>query len=384
MDWSKGYSATYYMTRVDPITWRDIGIVNLTGGSISRERTGLMESADIDCIGYEDGEQWIRVYLDVRQGGAAAHEPLFTGLATSPDDEIDGTRVENALQCYSVLKPAEDVLLLRGWYAPRGVSGTTIIKQLLASSPAPIVVEDGAPYLTEAIIAEEGESCLSMAQKVLAAINWRIRIGGDGTISLEPQATDPVAVLDPLSNDVIEPGIKVSNDWYGCPNVFLAIEDDLTAIARDDSVNSALSTVNRGREVWMKEDGCDLADGETIAEYANRRLKEEQQYEQTASYDRRYLPETRPGDLIRLRYPEQGLDGVYQISSQKIDLGYAAKTSEEVIGAVKRTPKKKPKPVETNLYVIDDDVAMFLLVDEDENPIAIYDDPNGGDIWTDP
>ena len=29
-------------------------------------------------------------------------------------------------------------------------------------------------------------------------------------------------------------------------------------------------------------------------------------------------------------------------------------------------------------------VAMFLLVDEDENPIAIYDDPNGGDIWTDP
>ena len=119
MDWGKGYSATYYLAQVDPVTWRDIARIEITGGSINREKTGLIESADIDCTGYDDGERWIRVYLDARQNGAAEHVPLFTGLATSPEDEIDGTRVENALQCYSVLKPADDVLLLRGWYAPR-------------------------------------------------------------------------------------------------------------------------------------------------------------------------------------------------------------------------------------------------------------------------
>ena len=373
MDWSKGYSATYYMTRVDPITWRDIGRVNLTGGTISREPDGLMESADIECVGYEDGEQWVRVYLDARQTGSGTHEPLFTGLATSPDDEIDGTRVDNKLECYSVLKPAEDVLLLRGWYAGRGANGATVVRQLLSVSPAPIVCETGAPLLSESIIAEAGESRLSMAHKVMQAIDWRIRIDGDGTVHIEPKPTETSAVLDPLTNDVIEPGIKVSNDWYGCPNVFLAIEDDLTAIARDDSPDSALSTVNRGREVWMCEDGCDLADNETIAEYANRRLREEQQYEQTASYDRRYLPDVRPGDLIRMRYPSQGLDGVYQVSSQKIDLGYAARTSEEVIGAVKRTlEKKKQTPVDTHLYGIGTETANECLCDEDGNPLCAY------------
>ena len=372
MDWSRGYSATYYMRLVDPITWRDTDTINLTGGNISREKSGLIESADIDCTGYDYGERWVRVYLDTRQGGGWAHEPLFTGLATSPDDEIDGTRTSNAVQCYSVLKPAEDVLLLRGWYAPRGASGAAVIKQLLAPTPAPVVAEPGAPLLSEAIVAEEGESCLSMVSKVLTAINWRIRIDGDGTIRLMPKPTETVAVLDPNAMDVIEPGIKVKNDWYACPNVFLAISDDLTAIARDDSPTSALSTINRGREVWMMEEGCELAEGESIAEYASRRLRQEQQYEQTASYDRRYLPEVRPGDLIRLRYPSQGLDGVYEVSSQKIDLGYAAKTSEEVIGAVKRTlGMKKAKPVDTHLYALATD-DLFVLCDESGNPLAAY------------
>ena len=151
MDWSKGYSATYYLAQVDPVTWRDIARIEITGGSINREKTGLIESADIDCTGYDDGERWIRVYLDARQNGAAEHVPLFTGLATSPEDEIDGTRVENALQCYSVLKPVDDVLLLRGWYAPRKSKGTDVIRKLLVPTPAPVVWEEGSPLLPHAV-----------------------------------------------------------------------------------------------------------------------------------------------------------------------------------------------------------------------------------------
>ena len=50
MDWSKGYSATYYAKRVDPATWRDLETIKLTGGSIKREPSGLRESADIECV----------------------------------------------------------------------------------------------------------------------------------------------------------------------------------------------------------------------------------------------------------------------------------------------------------------------------------------------
>jgi hypothetical protein len=273
MDWSKGYSATYYAKRVDPATWRDLETIKLTGGSIKREPSGLRESADIECVNYDVGvEQWIRVYLDTRQDGSAGHEALFTGLATSPDDELDGRLQKNTLECYSVLKPADDVYLLRGWYAPAGARGGDVIRGLLSVSPAPIRIAEDSPQLSTSVIAEDDETRLTMAEKILDAIDWRIRIDGDGTINVEPKPIEPVQTFDPLENDVIETELKISADWYSCPNVFLAIDEDMTGIARDDSPDSPLSTVNRGREVWAMENHCELAQNESIGQYAQRKL----------------------------------------------------------------------------------------------------------------
>ena len=205
IDWSKGYSASYYAERVDPATWRDVEVIRITGGTVKRELTGKRQSADISCVNYHiDVEQWIRVYMDVRQEGASAHVPLFTGLATSPDDDINGTLTTNSLSCFSVLKPAEDVILPRGWYAPAGMSGGELIRQLLRVSPAPVQVAPDAPALSDTIIAEEGETNLSMVDRILDAVNWTIRIDGDGTINIMPGSADPVIRFDPIENDMIE------------------------------------------------------------------------------------------------------------------------------------------------------------------------------------
>ena len=67
-----------------------------------------------------------------------------------------------------------------------------------------------------------------------------------------------------------------------------------------------------------------------VAEYATRRLPELQQVATTASYTRRFDPNVTAGDRIRLSYPEQGLQGIFRTTSQKIDLGYCADTEEEV------------------------------------------------------
>lgn len=331
VDWSKGYSASFYAELVDPATWRDVGVIEITGGMIKREPTGKRQSADIDCVNYRiDVERWIRVYMDVEQAGSSAHVPLFTGLATSPDDAIDGSRISNKLSCYSVLQPAADVILQRGWYAMAGSSGGELIRQLLAVTPAPVVVSDESPLLSETIIAEDKETHLSMADKIMAAIGWRLRIDGDGTIYVLPRAVEAAAEFNPLDNDAIEPEIKVTQDWYSCPNVYMAISGDMTGIARDDDPDSPLSTINRGREVWAYETGCALADNETIAEYAMRMLRASQQARQVVRYQRRYVPGVLPGDLIAMRYPEQGLKGLYEVGSQSITLGHCARTSEEI------------------------------------------------------
>lgn len=330
MNWSKGLSASYYAYILDPITWRETEKLNIIGGSISRSDDGLRESADITIIGFEGTERWVRVYLDASQDGASAHVPLFTGLAVSPEREIEGNYEENTLECYSVVKPAQDILLDRGHYVPADINGATVIRNLLSVIPSEVVTIGAAPDIRTSIVAEEGETRLSMVDKVLDVINWRMRILGDGTIELSPHPIEPIADFDPLLNDIIEPSITVSRDWYDCPNVFRAIQGNLVAIARDDNPNSPLSTVSRGREIWSEETSPSLNTGEGISEYAKRRLKELQSVDVVASYTRRFVPDVTIGDLVRLHYPSQGLEGVFKITSQSIDIGYSPNVEEEV------------------------------------------------------
>lgn len=334
MEWDKGYSASYYMTEVDPATWKDVERFDIKGGSISRSLDGLRQSASVECNNYpRDKERYVRIYMDVMQSGEGAHEALFTGLATSPDRDIRGSWTENNVQCYSVLKAADDVILPRGFYAASGVSCTSVLEKLLAPVSAPIEFDGEAPALTNDIVAESGETNLTMVERVLAAIGWNMRIFGDGHIRFEPYSNEPVATFDPLEFAVIETDISIESDWFSCPNVFMASSNGVTAIAKDEDPDSPLSIQNRGREVWYYENGISLNTNETISDYAARRLAEEQEYIVTARYDRRYVPDVLPGDMVRLHYPEQELNDDYMVTSQTIALGYSAKTSEEIVGA---------------------------------------------------
>lgn len=330
IDWSSGFSARYYATVVDPISWRDMEQIDITGGSISKTDSNLRESADITFINYDQSvEQWIRIWLDVRQGGMSHHEALFTGIATSPEKTIDGNLITNSVKCYSVLKPADDILLDRGWYVSAGSNGGKVIRDLLRKvTPAPIVVASNPKAVDQTIIAEDGETHLTMVNKILDVMGWRIRLSGDGTIEVCPNASlqEPNAYFDALNNDSIEPSLSVSNDWFSCPNVFRAVADNLVAVARDEK-----AIQERGREIWMEETNCDLYYGETIYQYARRRLKEERYVSYTISYTRRYFPDLVASDIVALSYPAQGISGTFYITSQTINLGYGASVSEEVM-----------------------------------------------------
>ena len=331
IDWTKGFTSQYYVSVIDPVTWRDRERIEIVDGSITKNTTGLLQSADVTCVKYVRGlERWLRIYLIAKQNDETERVALFTGLDSSPDREINGTYETNPVQIYSVLKPADDVLLSRGWYAPAAFVGADLVKQLLSVSPAPIKISDNSPRLQSAIIAEDGETNLSMAHKILKAINWRIKLSGDGIINIVPKSDKASYRLDTMECDIVEPKITVKRDWYQCPNVFRAIEDDLIGIARDDSPDSPLSTVNRGREVWAEDTNCDLNDGESVAEYAIRRLKEEQSANTIIEYDRRFVPDIEPTDLLALNFAAQEIDGTYEIMSQSITLGHGAKVSEEV------------------------------------------------------
>ncbi len=337
INFSGGYSSKYYISFVDVQSWTDMGRVEITGGSINREETDLMQSADIDCVNYsETSERLIRVWLDISQYGENGHIPLFTGWASSPGRNINGTYVTNTLQCYSILKPAQDILLPPGWYAPVSTSSEQLIRNLLRPTNAPVDFDSPPPNLQNALIAEENENNLSMAELIADTVGYRIKIEGDGHIYLNkiPDKVDdiiPADRFDSRQKDILEPSLTESYDWYNCPNVLRAVADNVSSIARDDNPNSIFSTVSRGREIWAQETNCDLNEDESINEYAARRLKELQKVYRTISYDRRFIPDVYPGDYIELFYPAQSINGLFLVSSQTITLGYNARTSEEVV-----------------------------------------------------
>ena len=331
MDWRKGFSSKYYVTILDRDTWRDLRRIEITGGTIKREDSDLRESADIDCSNYTDtSEQIIRVWMDAKQNSDSVHIPLFTGIATSPERNIKGNSTTQTLQCYSILKIAQDMLLPRGWYAPTGINGGTLIKDLLSVLPVDISIAENSPGLKSAIVSESKENRLSMTDKILESMNWRMRLDGFGNISIEPYVDDSVATFDALSNDVLEQSLSVSHDWYNVPNVYRAVLDDSYSIARDDDPNSPLSIISRGREIWYEDSSVYLQDNETLAEYAYRMLKSLQQLATTVSYTRRFNPDVGVLDVVKLGYSAQQIDGLYLVTSQTITLGYGAKTSEEV------------------------------------------------------
>lgn len=332
MDWSKGFSARYILTTVDDVTWMDKKEFEFTDGNIDRDSTSdLRESASITMTQkITDRECWVRIYLQATQGGGSVKVPLFTGLTAFPERKLDGVRETYTIDCYSVLKPADDIILPRGYYAPAG-SGAKQIKSLLDCIPAPVTIEGTSHITTDAIVAEDGETRLTMVLSLLDAINWRLRISGDGSVVICAKDDNSRLAAGINTNDILECDVTDAFDWYDTPNCFMAISDDYgAAVARDDSADSKLSTVNRGREVWQSETGVELSAGENIAAYAVKKLKELQQPARTLQYTRRFFDDVLLGDVVALNYPRHDLVGNFRITSQSLTLGHGCQVKEEV------------------------------------------------------
>ena len=337
MNWNKGFSALYEMKKVDPVSFMDAGSFVFTAGTIIRSDDTLVESADL-TMKQDPGECWIRIYLKARQREDGERIALFTGLTCTPERSVDGNRVSFPVECYSVLKPAEDILVKRGYFAPTGASGALLAAELLKVGPAPVVCDENSPCLLDPIIAEDYDTNLSMAWKIIDAIGWRIRIAGDGTIHICPRPEQPAAVFDAFENDSIEPQITDVQDWYSVPNCFRVISGESYAEVKNIdenylSIRSRRQSRGGTGEIWAQDTAAAINDGESLSEYAARMLKEAQAPARSIKYDRRFRPDVTVSDLVRLHYPKQGIDGVFRVSEQKITLGHGCRTTEEVVMA---------------------------------------------------
>lgn len=336
MDWNKGFSAQYDLMKVDPVSFLDIGFLKFTAGTIDSKKDGMMQSADLTMT-EDPGECWVRVYLKARQTTGGARVALFTGLTSAPERKMDGVRPTYNVECYSVLKPVDDVLVPRGYYAPAGADAAALVAELLSVGPAPVEVDPDGPSLVEAIVAEDDMSHLDVAWLILDAIGWRMVIDGSGTVRICPPATESSATFDTRNNDVIELALTDEQDWFSVPNCIRVVSGQQYVEYKDSDPNSRVSTVsrkaNRGGtgEIWMSDSASSIGSNESLAEYAMRTLRSQQSPARTVGYSRRFNPAVMIGDLVTLGLSSAGISGTFRVTSQKIDLGYGCRTTEEVV-----------------------------------------------------
>jgi hypothetical protein len=325
MDFSKGFSARYTGRYIDPDTWQDLGTFKIKEGSITRDSSSnLLESAEI-ITSESLGESWVRFYLTAIQSGESVTIPLFTGLTSCPRREINGNSEKYKVQCYSVLKVADDVLLPIGYYAPAGIEGIKIIGQLFGRLKIKAQIPGTSPRLKNDIVAESGESYLSFIRKILESIGWIMSIDGYGSISVGQKQNDPVAYYSGRIKDVIELEITDTKDWYSCPNCLRVTCGSSTAIYKDMDIDDRLSIPGRRREIWASET-AQISTSESLGEYVIRRLKELQSPAREISYKRRFDPETYPGRAVMIDYPKHGISGKFCEKTQKITMSYGCTT----------------------------------------------------------
>lgn len=331
INYGNGISATYYAAKVDPQTWSDAGEISIISGSITKKAgSDLVQSADITVSEDIGTEAWIRVYMIAEQGGAKERVPLFTGIVSSPSRNIKGAQETRKLDCYSVLKVAADILLPIGWFAPARTNGGELIRILLSDLPCPVEVDEGSPNIISSFVAGNNDSKLSVAQEIAAAINWQIKVNGDGSVRICPKPLTIAGTFDNIENDIIETSVTDNRDIFSVPNVLRVTLGGSAATARDDDPDSIYSTANRGREIWAQED-AKLAAGESLGEFAVRRLKELQNPSRKLDYTRRFQPDVDVNDLVSIVYPKQNIGDVFRVQSQTITLSHGAKVKEEVI-----------------------------------------------------
>lgn len=329
MNWARSYSSTWRVFRVNQDTWADAqALAGVDSVSVTRTADGsLLESGSIDLTGdIEPG--YYRIAMTADQGGELARVDVATMLCIANGGEYDyGVRTHRA-DGFSVLYPASVTAITSGEYAPAGVNGAEYAGYILAAAiNAPVEVE-GNFTLNGPIVHEVGSSVLEAAWAVLEAGGYVIQIDGRGVVHICPKPKDPSLILDTQSEGIVLNGTSFAADESEIPNRYLVIDDNTIAIAENNDPESRVSTVSRGYRSDVVDSSPTPVDGETLSEYADRRLHELSMLKEEQSYTREYAEGVNLYSVVRASL--DALEGDFRVVSQTINCSNGVAVAEKV------------------------------------------------------
>lgn len=328
MDWSRSYSASWRIFRVNRKTWADGEMLaNVDNVSISRTADGkLLESGSMELTG-EFQSDYYRIVMTAQQGGEIERVDVATLLFDDDGGAFDYGVTSTNVNGYSVLYPASTTSVITGEYAPAGVDGVIYARDLLSSAINAPVEAEGSFILNDHIVFELGSTVLEAVWAVLDAKGYVIQIDGRGVVHIRPRPEEPSLIIDTEGKGILSYGIDFGADKSEIPNRYIVITDGVIVTAVNSDENSPVSTVSRGYNIDMIDTSPTPVDGDTLSEYANGRLHDLSVMKDTRSYTREYAPNVFPYSLIRASI--DGLFGDYRVGSQSIECGNGITVNEK-------------------------------------------------------
>lgn len=356
-DWTKSMQQSYEYYTVEPTTLADVKrLDNVKKAKFSRDsESDTLGSATIDVTN-SVGESYIRCYLKTIQNGITEKTPLGMVLSQTPSSSFNGTILDVSMDCYTPLIELKEKQPPLGYTIRKGTrimdAAYRIVREnarVPVNKVEPVYEKnsegelvDVSPTLYTDFVANTDDTWLTFVIDLIANAKYELGLGERGDILFLPKqdvaSLQPVWTYDDNNSSILYPELTMDHDLYGIPNVVEVIysygSDYKQAIAKNEDVNSPISTVNRGREIVHRVTDPSLAGYVTqtqIQDYAERLLKELSTIEYKVSYTHAYCP-VRVGDCVRLNYTRAGINGIKaKVISQSISCEPGCPVSEKAV-----------------------------------------------------
>ncbi len=331
MDWLSSMQQTFKYYVVDPGTWKnDHEIENLESCTINWDLAdSTLGYASFDFTETIE-ECYIRPYLIAIQNGIKNEFPLGTFLTQTPSFSFDGKTHKVSIDAYTPLVELKSSLPPVGYTVPKDSNVMDYVYRLCRENlRAPVVQAKSSSKLYSDFVANLDDTWLSFNLDLMANADYSFSLDELCRVLFMPAqdtaSLRPVWTYSDDNSSILYPEIEDERDLYGIPNVVEVVCSSdsgyMYSVVVNDSADSPVSTVNRGRKVVYRDSSPNLIGIPTqkmLDEYAVQLLRNLSCLEHTVTYSHGYCP-VRIGDCVMLNYKRAGIRNVRaKVTAQSI------------------------------------------------------------------
>jgi hypothetical protein len=339
VDWTKSMKQDFEYYTVDTESWLDRERLEcIIESDISRDLNTETKHSFRAVTTEPIEECYIRVYMIATQGMVTEKIPLGTFLSYVPSIDYNGRLTKLDIEGYSPIIELREKIPPIGTYIAKNANIIeTVSNWLQLCTRAPVIDSDYTCNSTKNYVAEISDTWYSFISGVLEDNGYFLNVDALGRIFIDkdinPVYLQPKWTFADGKDSILCNDISINQDIFDVPNVIevsVSAGDENNsgfATARNNSPDSPVSTVNRGRIIAKRITNPQV--GLTgLQDYAKSELIKESTVETSVTYSHGYCPVT-IGDCIMLSHSRFGIDNMkLKVTSQSISCKTGCVVSE--------------------------------------------------------